>query len=564
MHLFIKEKEIEKIVLEHLLRIRKIEEESCHLIKAQIEQLTVRFLLMINQNLKNKDHSKNYECLYYLMLESKERYEAYIARVDSDSHLIEDDLVRDIFIGIKEIAENASSEMVEKEDNPIAYERMVIISGGILRIKQLILNETEGDYGQCNIGNHITKAELIEYLNNHVNEFFKRSLPQVYEVIDDTIQSLAIREAARPYLESMLEQKKMLETLVLVQIDLIEERLKGNEANELANDLIGILQEIYQQTLTVEHKIKLGQEDSVSAEDIIDMRAIEAIIEDHLLSKTSSVTHLLQRVADNRQDSLRDLLNKVTDELDKLTLQTISDIKKASAPYQFLSCQILELFGDAVEQLSKIELVYQSEVGEKIAKGILETMLLKHEVIKEKDTVYQMSKKDVSISEEKKLFDIRSEFEAKAENILNEAIDGSNEGFLTIQERFQKKVDAIKISHINHDMAYLRKDLLFELRSFDEIVKHSVEKLIEYEESSAEALVKVMKYVYDQSRKILNRNGILFLEPDPHERFDGKLHEIMLAEQVEGYAKGEVIKCQNIGYIKDGYVIMRANIVAAR
>lgn len=83
MNLFIKEKkEIEKIVLEHLLRIRKIEEETCVLIRSQINQLTTRLLLIINQNLKNKDYSKKYECLYYLVEDSRVLMNQYIEKVD--------------------------------------------------------------------------------------------------------------------------------------------------------------------------------------------------------------------------------------------------------------------------------------------------------------------------------------------------------------------------------------------------------------------------------------------------------------------------------------------------
>lgn len=564
MHLFIKEKEIEKIVLEHLLRVRKIEEEACGLIKQQIEQLTARLLLSVNQNLKNKDHSKRYECLYYLMLESKESYEAYIRLVEDQVDEIDDQMVRDIFMGIKDLLGEATEGISEKDDNPIAYERMVMISAGILKIKQSILEDLEEAYVHCDIGNHITPVELIDFMNDHVMTFFEESLPKVHGMIEDTIASLSIREAAGPYLDHMLEQKKQLETLIFIQIDKVELQLGDGASSGLVGELIGILQEVYQRTLTVEHKIKEVQEEKVTADEIIDMRTMARIIEQNMLSRTPKVIKLLQVLEDNAKDSLEELLTRVTNELDKLTHQTIKEIKEDSAPYQRLSSQILDLFDQAVEELSAIDLEYRTEVGSRIGQGIVETMKLKLEVLRERDTAYQESKKDISLVEEKKLINIRAEFEASAQSILKEAIDGSNQGFLSIQDKFKKRVDAIKGSHVKHDMAYLRNELLFEIRTFDEIVKHSVEKLIEYEESIAEPVIEIMKYVYDHSRKALNRSGILFLEPEPHERFDGKLHEIMMAEAQEGFEKGEVIKCQSIGYVKNGYVIMRANIIAAK
>lgn len=114
-------------------------------------------------------------------------------------------------------------------------------------------------------------------------------------------------------------------------------------------------------------------------------------------------------------------------------------------------------------------------------------------------------------------------------------------------------------------MAYLRNDLLFfEIRSFDEIVKLSLNKFIECEQSNEHVVVKELVRVYKQSRKALNRSDILFIEPEPHEKFDGKLHEVLMAKEEEGYGKGEIIKCQGIGYVKDDYVIMRANVIAAK
>lgn len=564
MNLFIKEKEIEKIVLEHLLRIRKIEESSCTLIRQQIHQLTSRVLLSINQSLKNVDHSKKYECLYYLMIDSKKLYKNYMDLVEDVSMHISDEKTRDILVGIGDIAKSSILDIKEEDDNPIAYERMVMISAGILKIKKVIIEDIDYEYAQCNIGNHISKSELIEYMNKHVMNFFERILPRIHEIIEETIGTLAMREAALPYLTQMMAQKTSLESLVMVQIDIVEEGLEDKAEGELVNRMLGILREIYQRTLTVENKIKVIKNEQVTAKEIIDYETIKGIVEDNLLTRSKEVLKILEAVEDNRQDSLAELLTLVVDELGALTYQTVNEIKLASSPYQILSCQILELFGRAVDKLALVEADYTTIEGGKISQGILDTMRLKHESLKEKDTEFQMGKKDLSIIEEKKLYDLRLVFESDAENILKEAIDGSNEGFLSIQEKFKKRVEAIKLNHFKQDMAYLRNELLFEIRTFDEMVSHSLNKLVEYEGETSKAMTEIMKYVYNESRRLINKSGILFIEPDPHEKFDGKLHEIMMAEVDASYTKGEVIKCQGIGYIRDDYIIMRANVVAAK
>lgn len=564
MNPFIKEKEIEKIVLEHLLRIRKIEEDTCALIRQQVNQLTARLLLIINQNLKNKDYSKKYECLYYLMEDSKKDYQSFIAKVDDYVPLLTDEKTKDIFMGLREVATNAIDNMIEQDDNPIAYERMVMISAGILKIKQYILDCIEDAYVHCNIGNHITKTELVDYMNHQVNDFFSNALTQINELLETTIANLAIREEAMPYIEFMVDQKNQLETLVMVQIDVLEERTASEREAVLIHELVSVLQELYQRTLLVEKKIKDVQEHHVTPVQIIDRETMMVLIEDHLLTRSKEALKLFEAVEENRKEGLDEILERVGDELDKSSKLSFNDIRRKSSQYQLLSCHILELFGKAVDQLSVLELSYDTEDGAKISRGLVDTMRLKHESMKEKDTEYQILKKDLIIKEEKRLLDIQKAFETEAEDMLKKAIDGSNEGFLGLQNKFMKVVSEIEKNQFKQDMTYMRNDLLFELRTFDELVHHSLIKLIELEGDKATPVKKAMKMVYDQSRKILNRSDILFIEPEPHEKFDAKLHEVMLAEEHADYAKGEVIKCHNIGYIKDDFVIVRANVVAAK
>lgn len=168
---------------------------------------------------------------------------------------------------------------------------------------------------------------------------------------------MAIREASNRYIEYMMDQKSMLETLVLVQIDVIEEQLSSDIEREAVRLLIELLQELYQRTLGSHDKIKAIQSDHIAIDQVIDLDTIKSVVENNLLTRTNNVLKLLDSVEDNRQASLDELHEKkVTDELDKITSQTVNDIKNISAPYQILSCSLLELFGNAVEALTVEEL----------------------------------------------------------------------------------------------------------------------------------------------------------------------------------------------------------------
>ena len=53
--------------------------------------------------------------------------------------------------------------------------------------------------------------------------------------------------------------------------------------------------------------------------------------------------------------------------------------------------------------------------------------------------------------------------------------------------------------------------------------------------------------------------------PNPHDMFDPKEHEVLLAEKNEQFLKGQIIKVVNYGYKKkDKGIIKRATIIAAK
>jgi len=46
--------------------------------------------------------------------------------------------------------------------------------------------------------------------------------------------------------------------------------------------------------------------------------------------------------------------------------------------------------------------------------------------------------------------------------------------------------------------------------------------------------------------------------------FNGKEHEVLIAETSEGFAKGEIIKVINPGYKRGDFILTRANVIAAK
>ena len=112
--------------------------------------------------------------------------------------------------------------------------------------------------------------------------------------------------------------------------------------------------------------------------------------------------------------------------------------------------------------------------------------------------------------------------------------------------------------------AYKKEQLLFECSTFEEILYYSVSRLRESPDAAVAAFVAAIHAGTSQLECVLTRHGIEFIRPAPHDAFNGREHEVLMAEQHDGFRKGEVVKLMNRGYKQDGTVLMRANVIAAK
>jgi len=111
---------------------------------------------------------------------------------------------------------------------------------------------------------------------------------------------------------------------------------------------------------------------------------------------------------------------------------------------------------------------------------------------------------------------------------------------------------------------FKKKSLLHEICTFEEIINYSVARLRECADESVGLFVEIVDEACVGISRALARHEIEVIEPQIRQRFDGKRHDVILAEVVEGFKRGEVIKVLNCGYMQDGEVLVRANVVAAR
>ncbi|MCL2573307.1 MAG: nucleotide exchange factor GrpE [Defluviitaleaceae bacterium] len=113
-------------------------------------------------------------------------------------------------------------------------------------------------------------------------------------------------------------------------------------------------------------------------------------------------------------------------------------------------------------------------------------------------------------------------------------------------------------------MSFMRDSFFYELSTFEEIMYYSVSRLRESGDEHVIAFVEEIDNQYKQTADILTKYGVEKIVPQAHDVFNPKENEVLMAEESEGFKKGEIIKTINSGYRQGDVIIMRANVIAAR
>ncbi|MDR1000938.1 MAG: nucleotide exchange factor GrpE [Clostridiales bacterium] len=111
---------------------------------------------------------------------------------------------------------------------------------------------------------------------------------------------------------------------------------------------------------------------------------------------------------------------------------------------------------------------------------------------------------------------------------------------------------------------FVRDSVLYEVGTFEEILRYSVTRLRESDDDNVKDYVELVDKVTTQMEQLLALDGIEMIRPAPHDMFNGKEHEVIMAEKSGEFAKGEIIKCVTSGYRQGEKILTRANVIAAK
>jgi molecular chaperone GrpE (heat shock protein) len=110
---------------------------------------------------------------------------------------------------------------------------------------------------------------------------------------------------------------------------------------------------------------------------------------------------------------------------------------------------------------------------------------------------------------------------------------------------------------------FKKETLLYEVNTFEEILTYSVSRLRDSALSGVPRAVELLDGVAAALEMMLKKNYIIPIRPVPHDIFNAREHEVLMAEKQDGFNKGEIIKLLNSGYKHKDTVILRANVIAA-
>jgi len=140
----------------------------------------------------------------------------------------------------------------------------------------------------------------------------------------------------------------------------------------------------------------------------------------------------------------------------------------------------------------------------------------------------------------------------------------SLDAFAAYDEQLAKHISnaSAKIEKIS--LRFKKETLLYEISTYEEILFHSVSRLRESALPRVAAAVCLLDETFSNLESLLTESGITVIRPATHEPFNGREHEVLVAEEADGFAKGEIIKVMTSGYKLKDQVILRANVIAAR
>ncbi|PKM52521.1 MAG: nucleotide exchange factor GrpE [Firmicutes bacterium HGW-Firmicutes-7] len=570
MNEFVKEQELDNILLKLLVSRKNFEEKLLELIMKLLENESSMFLFGFKREIEQHNQFKELEALYYFSEDIKEVYSKCIDIFNKNAGRFKSDEIKEILNGIIWSLENILNEYPKECQNKIELERIEMVSEAIQHMKDVIKESIQRHINHIPSGFlNIEISKLIEELLRQVFEKEGSSIKDIYGYTMKTLNVLDRRIEGRKYINFITSARKNLDTFKSIHVDTMMSNIHESDDIEAFKNIIAIIHELSNKLSNKEKELYILVNESVFSTITIQQSYDKLKDHNHMIERVMKNEDLIEFIISFQDNKLRifeKLAIEVSDELKKTVAFTLDEINDQSIEVQYLSCQVVQALKQAHEQLSedKFKRIGDSEETTNLIRILADTIKLKYETLKEKDLAYIINKKEDFIDYEKQLMDFSVDFNNNLGYYFEKMLAGSKEQFINIKEAFSRLVYLLKEQNLKADGAYLKTDLLFEMVTLEEIVKFCLPKLKVHEKESVKELVQLIEDCYLQIENKIKHSGIEMIEPNIHDKFNGKEQEIILVESVEGFKKGEIVAVHTKGYKYKNIPVVRANVIAAK
>jgi len=507
--------------------------------------------------------------------------------------------VNELLAGIYDILQSRLREFDETapqpdDANPVIAEKQGIIEKSLLYIQRQMDDQANhstlppdaqaalrgafllGEGAEAALRNHLA-ATAFDTLYVH----YQDSLRFCLLGLDD----LHARKTAQLYMELIVREWEVLHDLICVQANALEAALT-EDTNPREGDtperVLRLLREAYQQIGPLAKELQqLANAGTPRTEPEPNCRDLAAF--------TRALAQVALPPITAAMPDTTPFFDALTEETDaRFGARRITFLKAAYQLQRRVGDEILlaeeasAVFKDVYDGLLGSEMNDDAPTEEKqIIAGITETMEIKISSLK--DSIADFNGESASLLQAfaKEKTDVTDEIKAAAYPVVraawlaappatpNEVLHffvqcEAGDAFAPSRDEYEKHVTRYTEKMAKAALRFRREILLYEVATYEEILTHSVSRLHKSDNVQVKSMAARLEYAYAALEVLLRKNNITPIRPDPHEPFNGKEHEVLVAEKHEGFEKGEIIKRVGSGYRCGELVLLRANVIAAK
>lgn len=379
------------------------------------------------------------------------------------------------------------------------------------------------------------------------------------------LNSLHTRSAASQFTGIWEREWEELGNIIKVQITAIGQNSANQEAMQMLDILRNILLQLTPSATTLLKLLHLPPErNNVSVEYEFFAAALGGVFDLHA-GQEADTEGFLQLL----DEEAKHLLAPLHTEIKKSTYQT----QRALSGDKMLANDMVKIFAQL-----QLPTTVQDSPQTEILRGITETIAIKIESLQESISDFDAEIKDALLcfaassptpQEINVIIEhVRAAWFSKPptkDNLSTFFAELWHDQPLEALAARTKRAVTTSTNKLEKLALRFKKDsLLHEVCTYEDILTHSVPRLADSEEETEITAADILHNTYATLQTLLRKNNIEQIHPAPHSMFNAFEHEVLVAEQTEGFNKGEIVKVMNTGYKQHDTVIVRANVVAAR